>query len=91
MVLEFILQSVAEVVLQVAGYATGWVVVPLFTLGRVVVEPKKRGVRVFPKWRRLSQAADGTFIVDPEMGSLIGLIFWFGVAGIWFLVRRASF
>lgn len=91
MILEFILQAVAEVVLQLAGYATGWVVVPLFTFGRVVVEPKKRGITVVPKWHRLSRAADGTFIVDCEMGSLLGLIFWFGVAGIWFLARRASF
>ncbi len=91
MVFEFILQAAAEVVLQLAGYATAWIVVPLFTFGRVVVEPKKRGVRVVPKWHRLSRAADGTFIVDCEMGTLIGLIFWFGVAGIWLLARRASF
>jgi hypothetical protein len=85
---EFILRIVAEAAFQVAGYATGWVVVPLFTLGRVVVEPRKPGGRVHPKWSRLSRAADGTWILDAEMGCLAGLVFWFAAAGIWWLIRR---
>lgn len=84
---EFILQVLAEAVFQLAGYATSWVVVPLFSLGRVVVEPKKRGVGVSPRWHHASRAADGTLIIDAETGSAIGIAFWILVAVVWYLAR----
>ena len=64
----FFFEMLAEGVFQVAGWATGWVVVPMLTLGRVVVEPRKRGVGAKPKWLGIDRAADGTLIVGAELG-----------------------
>ena len=88
--LEFIVQAVAEAVFQLAGYATGWVLVPLFSLGRAVVGTRKRDARIFRSWPRVSRAEDGKFIVDADLGTLIGLVFWFAVAGAWFLAHHVS-
>ena len=86
---EFIVEMLAEALLHVAGFVTGWLVVPLFSLGRIVVEPARRGGRVLPKWHRVRRAADGSLILDAEMGALAGLLFWVVVGAAWFMVRRA--
>lgn len=46
--LEVVLQPVLEIALQLAGYLTGYVVVPTFTLGRVLVEPDPKKQVVLP-------------------------------------------
>lgn len=61
-IFEVILQPVAEIALQLAGYITACVVVPVFTLGLVGVEPGPKGELVKPRPRfgriqRLSTAA----------------------------------
>jgi hypothetical protein len=38
-IFEVILQPIAEIALQLAGYITACVIVPVFTLGLVGVEP----------------------------------------------------
>lgn len=48
-IFEVILQPVAEIALQLAGYITACVVVPVFTLGLVAVEPGPKGL-----WAELS-------------------------------------
>jgi len=35
-------------------------------------------------------APDGTYVLDCETGCAVGLIFWLAVAGICFLVHKAS-
>lgn len=73
---ELILQPVAELALQVIGYFTGRVVVPVLSLGYASVEPAPKGVSVYPKWHRLNRGSDGSIVVDAEMGALLGLAFW---------------
>ena len=73
---EVILQPIAELVLQVIGYFTGQVVVPVFSLGYPSVEPAPKGVSVYPKWHGFHRASDGSIVVDAEMGALLGLVFW---------------
>lgn len=87
---EFVFQILADALLQAAGYATGWLVVPIFSLGRVFVEARRNGASVHPEWHRVGRASDGTWFLDAEMGSLMGLVFWFAVAGIWYLAHSAS-
>ncbi len=38
---ELILQPMLELAAHVVGYATAYVIVPIFTLGQVVVEPRR--------------------------------------------------
>jgi hypothetical protein len=47
---EIILQPVAELALQLVGYVTARIVVPLFSLGLIRVEPAPQGVKVSPRW-----------------------------------------
>jgi hypothetical protein len=78
---ELILQPVLEAVLQVAGYLTARIVVPVFTLGTVVVEPIGWSDKVHPKlrWPRLTGRQPR--VMDGEFASLLGLIFW-GLVGL---------
>ncbi|WP_226468073.1 hypothetical protein [Luteimonas panaciterrae] len=78
---EFILRPIAELVLQIAGYYTSRVVVPIFTFGYVHVEPAVKGVRVYPKWHGFHRTSDGRRVLDAEMGAFFGLVFW-AVVGI---------
>lgn len=71
---EFILRPILEFALHVAGYLTGYVVVPLLTLGRVFVEPDRKGMCC--KGNRLMRRPDGKFVMDAELGALCGIVFW---------------
>jgi len=82
---ELVLQPIAELVLQLAGYVTARIVVPVLTLGRVTVEPAPKGVRVYPKWHGFNRGSNGRVVVDAEMGSLLGLMFWVLVALVAYL------
>ena len=73
---EFILQPVLELVLQVVGYFTARVIVPIFTLGAVHVEPGPHKELVVPKFGRI-QRHGGKLIMEAELGALFGIIFWF--------------
>ncbi|CAN5339690.1 hypothetical protein BH09PAT4_BH09PAT4_09130 [soil metagenome] len=73
---EAILQPVFEVVFRAAGYLTGYVVVPIFTLGRVLVEPDSSKQIIFPAKGGIKRRSDGVFVVEAELGTLCGLVFW---------------
>lgn len=77
---ELVLQPIAELVLQVVGYFTGRLVVPVLSFGYAVVEPAPKGTRVYPKWHGFGRGSTGGVVVDAEMGSLLGLLFWAAVA-----------
>ena len=86
---EAILQPVFEAVLHVAGYLTGYVAVPLLTLGRVRVEPDTSKEVVFPMVGGVKRRSDGVWIIDAEFGALCGIVVWvmLGV-GIYFWHTR---
>lgn len=73
---ELILQPIAEFALQLAGYFTGRVIVPVLSLGYASVEPAQKGVRVHPRWHGFHRRLDGSIVIDAEMGALLGLVFW---------------
>lgn len=76
---EVILQPIIEVVLQLFCYGTAWLLVPAFTFGRVFVEPAPIREFVKPGFGRLQRSSRGHYVMDAELGSLIGMIFWFAV------------
>jgi hypothetical protein len=86
--LEVVLQPVLELVLRVAGYITGYVAVPVFTLGRVLVEPDSKKQVVFPSGGGIKRRDDGVYIMDAELGALFGLVFWL-LVGVSIFVYRA--
>jgi hypothetical protein len=73
---EFILRPILEIAFEIAGYLTGYVVVPLLTFGRVFVEPDKKGWRAFSKGKYLVRRPDGKLVMQAELGALCGLAFW---------------
>lgn len=79
---EFILRPILEIAFHVAGYLTGYIVVPLLTLGRVSVEPDKNGLGNFRKGNRLMRRPDGTWVMEAELGALCGILFWAVLAGL---------
>jgi len=86
---ELVLRPIAELILQVACYFTGRVIVPALSLGTAYVEPAPKGSRiVIPKWHGFHRGSDGKTIVDCEMGALLGLLFWACVALVSYFVFR---
>ena len=72
---EFFLQPLIELLLQIAGYFTARVLVPLVTLGHITVEPHG-GKFVKPGRGRIQRRPDGGRIMEMELASLVGLLFW---------------
>ena len=77
---EVILQPIIEVVLQLFCYGTAWLLVPIFTFGIVFVEPTPIREFVKPGFGRLQRSSKGHYVMDAELGSLIGMVFWFAAA-----------
>ncbi len=85
---EAILQPIIEIVLQVFCYGTAWLLVPLFTCGKVYVEPTPIREFIKPGFGRLRRSPKGHYVMDAELGSLIGVLFWFVVAiGAYVLIK----
>lgn len=72
---ELVIQPVAELALQVVGYFTSRVIIPVLTLGRVYVEPGPQKETVIPKFGSI-QRYGNKYIMDAELGALFGIIFW---------------
>lgn len=79
---EAILQPIAELVAQLLCYGTAWLIVPIFTLGRVYVEPSPIREFVKPGLGRLQRSGKGYYVMEAELASLIGMVFWFVVAAV---------
>ena len=78
---DFVLRPLAELVLHVAGYLTGYVLVPLATLGRVVVEPARtRRAPSFREGGQIRRGANGKFAMKAELATFCGVLFWVAVA-----------
>ncbi len=87
---EFLARTVGELVLEVVGYFTGRIVIPVFTFGRVHVEPGRKGEWTKPRWRRLVRLPDGTYLMSAEMGATWGALLWISVGIAYALFRDAS-
>jgi len=84
---EIVLQPIAEAVLQIAGYLSARVIVPMVTLGRVEVEDFD-APPVKPNIGRIRRVASGRLRMDAELAALVGLAFWAVVGvGVYLLVR----
>ena len=77
---ELVIQPIAEIALQVAGYFTSRIIIPLLTLGRVYVEPGPQKETVVPKFGSI-QKYGNKYIIDAELGALFGIIFWLIIGG----------
>ena len=86
---ELILRPILEGVLQVAGYLTARVIVPVFTFGTVVVEPLGWKSRVHPKLRWPNLTGRRPRVIDGEFASLLGLVFW-GLIAVLVYVAKSS-
>lgn len=86
---EIIIQPVLEAVLQLAGYLTARVIVPVITFGAVIVEPIERSTPVYPKLRWPNMIGRNPRVLDAEFASLLGLVFWGVIAFATYLVKWA--
>ncbi len=85
---EAILQPIIEIVLQLFCYGSAWLLVPIFTFGKVYVEPTPMREFIKPGFGRLHRSHKGYYVMDAELGSLIGMLFWFAVAiGAYVLIK----
>lgn len=73
---EAIIQPIVEVVLQLFCYGTAWLLVPILTCGKVFVEPTPIREFVKPGLGSVQRSPKGHHVMDAELGSLIGIIFW---------------
>lgn len=77
---EAVLQPIIEVVAQLLCFGTAWLIIPIITLGRVYVEPTPIREFVKPGFGRLQRSSKGHYIMEAELASLVGMIFWLVVA-----------
>ncbi len=88
-IVELIIRPLAEITLEIAGYATGRVVVPVLSFGRVTVEPVCKDKRAKPRWQGFYRNENKRIILTVETGALLGLFFWFAVGGLGYWIYRA--
>ena len=72
---ELILRPALELALHIAGYLTGYVVVPIFMLRHVVFEPDRKGTKL-SSGGRITRRVGGNFVIEAEMRSFCELAFW---------------
>lgn len=84
---EAILQPVIEALLQIAGYFTARLLVPLVTFGWVHVEPGPSKRLVRPGLGRVRRSPEARWIMDAELGALVGLLFWLALGVAVFLLQ----
>lgn len=73
---EAALQPIFEVVAHVAGYGTARLLVPVFTLGSVQVEPALMRKAVTARRQRIERSEVGGYVLEAEFATLLGLVFW---------------
>jgi hypothetical protein len=89
-IFELLLQPILEFVFYAIGYGTAWLVVPVITFGRVIVEPGPGGKFVKPKRGRIQSIGRDRYLMDAELAACIGVLFWILVAVGIYLILRAS-
>jgi hypothetical protein len=87
-VIELVLQPVAEAVLHLTGYVTGFIVVPVATLGLVVVEQPEEGID--PMTSHWLRAPSERIVLSMDWGSMVGLLTWLLVGVVALLIYCTS-
>jgi len=86
--IQLVLQPIAEAAIHLIGYITGFVVVPVATLGHVVVERHEEGVDAMAaKWVR---APSGRIVISAGLGSIVGFLTWLLIGGAALLIYFTS-
>ena len=86
-IFELVLWPILELLFYGIGYATAWLLVPVFTFGHVTVAPNTNGRTLKPRGGRIQRIAPGRYVMTAELGSCIGALFWIVVVVGYFLVR----
>ena len=85
---EIIIQPIAELAVQIFGYFTSRIIVPIFTLGLVHVEGEPIDAIVALKFGRI-QRRNNKLVMDAELGALVGIVFWLiSVVGIGYYLNN---
>lgn len=85
---ELLLQPFFEAVFYVLGYATAWVIVPVFTFGHVTVGPARHVKRLNPKRGRIQRIGPGRYVVEADTAVWVGVLFWILVGLGVYLIQR---
>jgi hypothetical protein len=88
-IFELLLQPIFELLFYGIGYATAWIVVPVFTFGRVTVEPGRNGKFLQPKRGRIQRTGPGKYVMKAELAACAGVLFWILVVLGAYLIQRA--
>lgn len=84
---EILVRPIFEFLIQCAGYATAWLLLPVFTFGLLRVEPGRKGRFVKLGRGSIVKQPGGHYLVEAEVASFIGLLLW-GIAFLVFLIAR---
>ncbi len=85
---EWFLQPLLELLLQVFGYWTGRIVVPVLSLGLIRIEHVDSARRSRPRWHGFHRAKSGGFIIDEDMTVFLGVLFWIAAGVAAYFVLR---
>ena len=84
---EVILQPIIEAIAHVFGYLTGFVVVPVFTLGVIRVERILDDEKPRPKLRNMRADMPRPRVISADAGTAFGLLFWALIAVAAYLLK----
>jgi hypothetical protein len=88
-IFELVLTPILELLFYGVGYATAWVLVPVFTFGHVTVEPNSNGRKLKPRGGRIQRISPGRYVMTAELGCIVGVLFW-AVVVVGFLLASAT-
>jgi hypothetical protein len=81
-----IVAEIAQAILQLLCYLTARLLLPVFTLGRVRVEPPRDKRRIAFRWHGVHRMANGSILLDVDTGSIVGMVFWLIFIGLGVLI-----
>lgn len=84
---ELLLRPLFEFLLQLIGYITARVLLPILSFGFITVAPASKGVKVYPKWHGLHCVSNGKIVLHEEMGALLGIVIWLVIIALVFYLR----
>lgn len=85
---EWFLQPLLELLLQVFGYWTGRIVVPVLSFGLIRIEHADGKRRARPRWHGFHRAEKGGIVIDDDTTIFLGLAFWVAVGVAAYFILR---